>query len=135
MFSPDGRWVAYQSDESGRDEIAVVPFPGPGGKWQISTAGGQQPRWGPDGREIFFLEGNQKLMAAAVDGSGAALQLGQVRMLFEARFRTENYLGYGEGSVYDVSPDGRRFLINVVGSGERAQTPITVVTNWTSLIR
>jgi Tol biopolymer transport system component len=135
VFSPDGRWVAYQSDESGPEEIAVVPFPGPGGKWQVSTAGGEQPRWGPDGRELFFIEGSRKLMAATVDGSGAALQLGPVRMLFEAHFRSDNYLGYGEGSVYDVSPDGRRFLINVVGSEQPAQTPITVVTNWTSLLK
>jgi Tol biopolymer transport system component len=133
-FSPDGRWVAYQSDESGRDEITVVPFPGPGGKWQISTAGGEQPRWGRDGRELFFIEGSRKLMAATVNGSGAALQLGPVRMLFEARFRADNYLGYGVGGVYDVSPDGR-FLINVVGSEQPAQTPITVVTNWTSLVQ
>jgi serine/threonine protein kinase/Tol biopolymer transport system component len=134
-FSPDGRWVAYTSDESGREEITVGPFPGPGGKWQISTGGGTQPRWSPDGRELFFLEGGTKLMAVAVDGRGAALNVGVVRMLFEARFRTENYLGYGVGSVYDVSPDGRRFLINVVDSERRAQTPITVVTNWTSLIQ
>ena len=74
-------------------------------------------------------------MAATVDGSGAALQLGPVRMLFEARFRADNYLGYGVGWVYDVSPDGRRFLINVVGSEQPAQTPITVLTNWTSLLK
>jgi hypothetical protein len=74
-------------------------------------------------------------MAVSVEGRGAALEVGQVRMLFEARFRTENYLGYGVGDVYDVSPDGRRFLINVVNSDQPLQTPITVVTNWTSLIQ
>jgi Tol biopolymer transport system component len=134
QFSPDGRWVAYTSDESGRDEIAVVPFPGPGGKWQISTGGGGQARWGPGGRELFFLEGGTKLMAVALTERGAALEVGPVRMLFEARFRTENYLGYGVGDVYDVSPDGR-FLINIVNSEQPVQTPITVITNWTSLLR
>jgi Tol biopolymer transport system component len=133
-ISPDGRWVAYTTDQSGRDEIAVVPFPGPGGTWQISTGGGTQARWGPGG-ELFFLEGGTKLMAVSVEGRGAALEVGHVRMLFEARFRTENYLGYGVGDVYDVSPDGRRFLINVVNSDQPLQTPITVVTNWTSLIQ
>jgi hypothetical protein len=73
-------------------------------------------------------------MAVALTERGAALEVGPVRMLFEARFRTENYLGYGVGDVYDVSPDGR-FLINIVNSEQPVQTPITVITNWTSLLR
>jgi len=66
VFSPDGRWVAYQSNESGRDEIYVRPFPGPGGQWQVSTAGGSDPRWRPDGKELYYLAPDLKLMAAAV---------------------------------------------------------------------
>ena len=74
-------------------------------------------------------------MAAAVNGQGSVFQAGTVARLFEASFRTETYQGYGAGSVYDVAPDGQRFLINVVATAEPAQTPITIVTNWTSLLR
>ena len=133
-FSPDGRWVAFTSDESGREEVYVVPFPGPGGRSLISTEGGTSPRWRQDGREIFYLK-RGTLMAAAVNGQGSVFQAGTVARLFEASFRTENYQGYGTGSVYDVAPDGQRFLINVVATAEPAQTPITIVTNWTSLLR
>ena len=123
------------SDESGRFEIDVVPFPGPGGKWQISSGGGGSPRWRHDGREVFYLEGGTALIAAAVNGQRAAFEVGAVRRLFEARFRTENYLGYGTGDVYDVSPDGQRFLIDVIGNDQPPIVPITVITNWTSLLR
>ncbi len=133
-FSPDGRWVAFTSDESGREEVYVVPFPGPGGRSLISTEGGTGPRWRRDGREIFYLK-RGTLMATAVNGQGSVFQAGTVARLFEASFRTENYQGYGTGSVYDVAPDGQRFLINVVVTTEPAQTPITIVTNWTSLLR
>jgi serine/threonine protein kinase/Tol biopolymer transport system component len=135
-LSHDGRWLAYTSDESGRYEIHVVPFPGPGGgKWQVSSGGGGLPKWSGDDREIFFVEGGKRLMAASVGGRGAAFEVGAVRPLFEARFRTENYLGYGVGAVYDVASDGTRFLVNVVASDQPAETPITVVTNWTTLLR
>lgn len=130
QFSPDGRWVAYLSNESGRGEVYVVPFPEAGGKWQISTAGGVQPRWRRDGKELFYLAGNT-LMAAEVNGDGTAFQVGAVRRLFEARLRTESYLAFGTGPVYDVAPDGQRFLVDVVGDEEAAPTLITVVTNWT----
>jgi hypothetical protein len=82
----------------------------------------------------FFVEGGKRLMAASVAGRGAAFEVGAVRPLFEARFRTENYLGYGVGAVYDVARDGR-FLVNVAASDQPAETPITVVTNWTTLLR
>ena len=98
-FSPDGLWVAYNSNESGRDEVYVVPFPGPGGKWQVSTSGGSFPRWRRDGKEIFFLNGGNTVMAAAVNGSGKAFEVGAVRRLFQARLRTDGYLGFGTGYV------------------------------------
>ena len=133
-FSPDGRWVAFTSDESGREEVYVVPFPGPGARSLISTEGGVSPRWRRDGREIFYLQ-RRTLMATAVNGEGSVFQTGPVARLFEASFRTESYQGYGTGSVYDVAPDGQRFLINVGPTAEPAPTPITIVTNWTSLLR
>ena len=66
QFSPDGKWIAYQSNESGRNEIVVQPFPGPGGKFQISTNGGAQPRWNKNGKEIFYVSLDSKMMAAPV---------------------------------------------------------------------
>jgi serine/threonine protein kinase/Tol biopolymer transport system component len=122
QFSPDGRWVAYVSDESGKDEVYVAPFPGPGGKWQISTAGGTLPRWRRDGTEIFYLAPDNKLMAAAVNGKGSRFEVGAVKPLFETRGLdvTRNR--------YAVSADGQRFLINT--DPQITSAPITVVLNW-----
>ena len=137
VVSRDGRWLAYTSDESGRDEVQVVPFSRPaGGKWVVSVNGGGWAQWSQDGRELFFVEGGGKrLMAATVDGRGDAFKIESVRPLFEARFRQENYLGYGTGDGFDVSPDGRRFLINVIGDTKPAPTPITVITNWPGVLK
>ena len=139
-FSPDGRWVAYVSNESGRNEIYVMPFSTPGGKWQISTAGGVQPRWRGDGKELFFLAGNE-MMAAAVNGTSTAVEVGAVQRLFEVSRRVQNYTsvavssgGLGTGAVYDVAANGQRFLVNVV-DGQTAAPPITVITNWTATLR
>ena len=126
-FSPDGRWVAYQSNESGRFEIYVVPFPGPGGKWQITTASGLYPRWRRDGTELFYLALDNTLMAAAVNGKGPSLEVGAVKSLFVAPVA-------GIRSAYDVSADGQRFLINTLPE-QAASPPITVVVNWTAGVR
>jgi eukaryotic-like serine/threonine-protein kinase len=123
-FSPDGRWIAYVSDESGKNEVYVAPFPGPGGKWQISTDVGNYPRWRHDGNEIFYLAPDYKLMAAAVNGKGSSFQVGQVKPLFQTRARTARY-------EYAVSADGQRFLINTI-TQQTASAPITVVLNWTA---
>ncbi len=125
QFSPDGRWIAYSSDESGRNEIYVMPFPGPGGKRQISTSGGSHPKWRGAGREIFYLAPDNKLMAAEVSGQGATLEVGAVRSLFEVRPYFEI------GSVYDLTSDGQRFLINTTVE-QKASGPITLVINWTA---
>jgi eukaryotic-like serine/threonine-protein kinase len=123
-FSPDGRWVAYQSDESGRIEVYVAPFPGPGGKWQISTAGGQRPRWRRDGNEIFYLSPDNRLMAAAVNGKGASFGVSAIKPLFQTR-------ATGRNDRYAVSADGQRFLINTAPE-QSASAPIMVVLNWTA---
>jgi Tol biopolymer transport system component len=133
LFSPDGHWVAYSSDESGRIEIYVTPYPGPGGKWQVSRAGGTEPVWARNGRALYYLEG-AALIEVAVTQRGETIEVGTPQRLFEARFRSENYLGYGPGRVFQVSADGQRFLIDIVESDAALQTPITVVTNWTSLL-
>jgi dipeptidyl aminopeptidase/acylaminoacyl peptidase len=120
QFSPDGRWVAYQSNESGRNEIYVASFPGPGGKRQISTSGGQSPIW--RGKEIFYLAPDNRLMAAEVNGKGATLEVGAVRPLFEVR-------PTGLGYFYDVTSDGQRFLV-ITAVEQKASAPITLVLNW-----
>ena len=122
-LSPDGRWVAYTSDESGTNEIYVAPFPSGNGKWRISTAGGSWPRWRRDGKELFFLADNTKLMAAAVNGQGAQFSVGAVHMLFEARWRP------GGRSAYDVAVDGQKILGAILVE-QPVASPITLVVNW-----
>jgi Tol biopolymer transport system component len=127
QFSPDGRWVVYQSSETGRFEIYVAPFPGPGGKWQISTASGLYPRWRRDGTEIFYLALDNRLMAATVNGRGTSFEVGAVKPLFVAPVAGIRY-------AYDVSADGQRFLVNSL-TEQTAATPITVVVNWAAGIK
>jgi eukaryotic-like serine/threonine-protein kinase len=135
QFSPEGKWIAYVSNESGRPEVYVAPFDGSSGtagsKWQVSTNGGNAPRWRPDGREIFYLSPipNQTLMAATVSPQGEGFNVGVVAPLFP--LRPSGTLG----SVYQVSPDGKRFLVNMAPLVEAAPTPITVVVNWTAGVK
>jgi len=125
-FSPDGHWLAYVSNESGRPEVYVQPFPGPGGKWQISTEGGTEPAWNRNGRELFYRSGN-KMMALDV-ATQPGFSPGKPRMLFEGQYFTSDWPLIG--TAYDVSPDGQRFLM--VKSTEQASsaTQINVVLNW-----
>jgi Tol biopolymer transport system component len=122
-FSPDGRWVAYVSDESGRKEIYVRPFPGPGGRWQISTAGGDEPMWARNGRELFYRNGD-KMMATAVE-TNPVFAASKPKLLFEAHYETG----------YDVSPDGQRFLMIKASEQESAATQVNVVLNWSDELR
>ena len=108
-FSPDARWVAYSSDESGQSEVYVTPFPATGEKWRVSPAGGGWLRWRGDGNELFYVVGNT-IMSVEVNGTGRAFHVGMARPLFQVRRRTDNYLGYGTGSVYDVAPIDKRKL-------------------------
>jgi len=124
QFSPDGKWVLYRSDDSGRFEIYVAPFPGPGGKRQVSVSGGEQARWRADGKEIFYVEPDGRLMAVGVGDKGAELEIGAVRPLF-GPLRT------GGGFQYDVSADGQRILA-VMPNEHTAPAPLTVVLNWTA---
>ncbi|MDA2927732.1 hypothetical protein MYX78_10980, partial [Acidobacteria bacterium AH-259-G07] len=125
QFSPDGRWVTYTSNESGTRQVFVQPFPATGGKWQISTQGGVQPRWRRDGKELFYIAGSN-LMAVEVNTRGSSLEAGIPKVLFEAPFA---YLG--RRNAYVVSADGRRFLI-ITPVEQAASSPITVVLNWTT---
>lgn len=140
-FSPDGRWVAYQSSESGRPEIYVTRSDG-SGKWQISGAGGVSARWRRDGRELFFVSSDDFLTSVDVNGTGTAFQIGNMRKLFGVRLRRAAYFSrftggaanLGAGRSYDVTPDGQRFIVNVVPD-DATSPPITVITNWTATLR
>ena len=126
QFSPDGRWVAYQSNESGRFEVYVQPFPGPGGKWQVSTAGGTDARWRSDGKELFFLAADAQLMAVPVRASNSTFEAGSPAALFQRRMVVGG--GADLRAQYAVSRDGR-FLLNVPDDTSTA-APITLILNW-----
>ncbi len=119
-FSPDGRWLAYASDESGRYEIYVQPYPGPGGKWQISTDGGTEPVWTRNG-ELFYRNGDK--MMAVETNTKSTFSADKPKVLFEGQYAT-----YQSLPAYDVTPDGQRFLLTK--TGEQGAGEITVVVNW-----
>jgi len=122
-FSPDGRFVAYDSDESGSRQVYVTSFPGPGGKQQFSTNGGEDPVWRRDGKELFFLS-QGKLMAAEVKANGTSLDISNAQLLFDA------HSWFGGFAHYDVAPDGKRFIVATLGEGGSA--PMNLVVNWTA---
>ena len=125
-FSPDGRYLAYASDESGRVEVYVRPFPEGSGKWQVSVNGGMHPRWRHDGGELFYVEA-ATLMAVSVS-TEQGFVLGQPQRLLESE--DLRAAAYG-GPQYDVSADGKRFLTTAPADDENAPTPsIRVVQNW-----
>ena len=124
-FSPNVRWVAYQSNESGRAEIYVQPFPGPGGKWQISTNGGTEPQWHPDGTSLFYLAPDTNMMRVDVE-TGENFEAGIPEPVFQVSLRPVT-----QDSRYWIAPDGERILM--LGSLQGESTPpTTVVLNWTA---
>jgi Tol biopolymer transport system component len=129
-FSPDGRWLAYSSDESGRREVYVQPYPGPGRKWQISAEGGNEPVWNRNGREIFYRSGD-RMMAVDIT-TQQSFSAGRPKMLFEGRYQPTPV----QRANYDVSPDGQRFLmVKPTAAQEAAPTQINVVLNWTEELK
>jgi eukaryotic-like serine/threonine-protein kinase len=132
-FSPDGRWIVYVSNESGKYQVYVAPFPGPGGKWLISKGAGFMPRWRRDGAEIFYYSiEDRKLMAVSVNAKGSELEVGEMKPLFD--FLPQGMGAANRGSLYDVTADGQRFLINATAK-QTASTPITIILNWASLLK
>ena len=133
QLSPDGRWLAYASDdESGRRQVYMQPHPGPGGKWQISTDGGNEPQWNPNGRELFYRNGDEMMV---VDISAeAGMTVGKPRRLFAGRYaRTSS--GWVRPN-YDVSPDGQQFLmLKPMEQEEAPLTQISVVLNWSEELK
>jgi len=123
VVAPNGKWMAYQNNESGHTEIYITAFPGGGAKWQVSTSGGISPHWRRDGKELFFLDPASNMMAVDVDESGSAVRLGVPHVLFSAA-------GARRGSgPFDVTADGRKFLINS-GDVKESGEPMTLVINW-----
>jgi serine/threonine-protein kinase len=117
-FSPDTKWIAYDSTESGRREVWIQPFPPNGNRWQVSTAGGATPQWQGDGKQLFYIAGDGMLTSVSV-GRGAAPLIGRATPLFQSLRR----------AGYSVSPDGQRFLMTVP-PGPADVVPITVRLNW-----
>lgn len=126
QFSPDGKWVAYDSNESGRWEVYVTSFPEAKGKWQVSHGGGEQPRWRGDEKELFYLSPDAKIMAVPVK-TGAGFDPGVPVALFQTNPRET--LATSEQYIYDVDPSGQKFLVNALVKGRDVQ-PMTVVLHW-----
>ncbi len=127
-FSPDGRWVAYMSLQSSRFEVYVTAFPATGARWQVSSNGGTDPRWSPDGKTLYFLSLQTEVMAASVDGSGSEFRVKGVETLFPLNV----FVGPRISSGFELSPDGRRFLVN---SGGDLEVPrVVLISNWTAAL-
>jgi hypothetical protein len=123
QVSPDGKWMAYQTNESGRREVYITAFPAGGAKWQVSTSGGTSPKWRRDGKEIFFLDPADKIVAVDVNISGNAVQLGVPHELFQTVGIQREY------GPFDVTADGQKFLLNS-GNLKEGTDPLTLVLNW-----
>jgi eukaryotic-like serine/threonine-protein kinase len=135
QFSPDGRWMAYTSDESGKPKVYVQPIPTNGGKWQISASGGDLPRWRRDGKELYYIAADGKLTAVPVKTGTASnnFETGPGQSLFPVQPLGGVALGIIARYPYQPSADGQRFLVNVPAGGEGAgEAPITVALNWQS---
>jgi len=122
-FSPDGKWLAYANNETGRHEVYIQPFPTGPGRYQVSTAGGAWPSWRKDGKELYFFSTDQQMMAVDLSQKGASLQLGTPHALFKATTVS------GTSGPYTVSADGKKFVMNTV-TPQSITEPLTLVTNW-----
>ena len=131
-FSPDGRWVAYASDESGRKEVYAASFPDPSRRFRVSAEGGSQPRWGRDGKELFYVRSGQ-LLAVSVGRKGDDLAFGESRPLFALPLLAMNDPGFDQLTRYDVAPDGR--FLALLRAGEETPTPFVLVLNWQELLK
>lgn len=128
QFSPDGRWVAYSTNETGNWEVYVSPFPSANSKWQVSRGGGEEPRWRRDGKELFYLSAEGKMMAVAVK-TGSNFEAGPPVTLFQTR--TRQPISYQDVNSYDLTGDGQKFLINTRVDEPNA-APLSIILNWAS---
>jgi serine/threonine-protein kinase len=134
MFSPDGRWVAYISNETSRNEIYVRPYPGPGGKWQISTNGGDDPTWSPRGRELFFAStGDSRIWVSAFSVSGNSFQAEKPQAWSDGKFLARPRTPSRDLGIH---PDGKRFAVaSASAGGEQKVTQLVVVFNFFDELR
>ena len=131
VFSPDGRWVAYGSDESGTYEIYVRPFSGEGGKWQVSRGTGSQAKWRGDGRELFYLTADGHMMAVETRAAATGFEAGPPKQLFDPPVAKPQVF---PSIPFCVSADGQRFLV-ITPTGASGPPPLTVVVNWPTLLK
>ena len=132
-FSPDGRWLAYSSNESGSNEVYVRPFPGPGGRWQVSTGGGRSPLWSRDGRELLFKTLDKRVMAVTYTAKGDSFAAGKPSLWAETRLRVTG----GDPADYDLAPDGKRLAAMVAddADGEKLPTHLTFLLHFFDELR
>jgi eukaryotic-like serine/threonine-protein kinase len=123
VVSPDRKWLAYDSNTSGRPEVYITAFPAAGAKWQVSTEGGHVPKWRRDGKELFFLDPSDNLLAVDVSTLSNSVRLGAPHVLFQA-----------SAGAYDVTADGKKFLFDSADVKEDSQ-PMTLVQNWTAELK
>jgi hypothetical protein len=137
QFSPGGNWIAYTSNESGRSEVYVEGFPraaGADGKTKVSTAGGEEPLWQRDGKQLFYLDPSGRLSAVPVQNRSpkSGFSIGAATALFDTRLSRENRWLDKPAPIYrsyDIAPDGKRFLVRVIKE-QGAEAPLVLVTNW-----
>ncbi len=131
-FSSDGRWIAYNSNESGRREVYVRPFPGPGGKWQISTTGGEMPTWSENGRELFYRTADSRIMVVTYSVEGGSFRAGRPRLWSEGQFTN-----VGIPRNFALHPDGKRFAVLKAAEDTEAPdvTHVNMVLNWFDAVR
>jgi len=129
MFSADGRFLAYVSNASGRPEVYVQTFPEGGGKWQVSSAGGSEPVWARSGKELFYRAGNQ-MMAVSIEAE-PTFTAGKPTALFPDPYLKSGWFQ----AVYDVSPDGQRFVMVQSSDEAEGSTQLSVVQNWPELLK
>ena len=122
--SPDGKWLAYTKNNGGEREVEVIPFPRGAGQWQVSANGGSDARWRGDSKELFYLSPDKQIMAAEIIDEGSSVAVGKISTLFKIEGDT----------AYDVSPDGKRFLV-VTGVEQKDSQTVMLVTNWTGLLK
>ena len=120
---PNPRWIAYQSDESGRNEVYIQAFPKPGGAHRVSTRGGTRPQWGPEGHELFYLSLDNKVMAVSITLGPDTVATSEPGEVFVLPPRA---------SFFEAAPDGQRFLVNMP---DPMPHPLTVIVNWPSLLK
>jgi hypothetical protein len=123
----DGRWIAYQSDESGKNEVYISSFPQPVGRLQISAAGGRDPHWRRDGKALYYAAPDGKLIAAELKEVNGSLQVVSLRTLWQTKISLFN-------DTFDVTPDGSRFVVDTMSTDE-TPAPLSLITSWTSELR